>query len=601
MNKRRQTIVYLVLGALFISALYFVADRMIFNKEKYFHSIYIDRAFIKLMERLIEQKVFRIEGDLIVIDENALKMRHLKSATLERVRNSIPFLYISKGRIVFDNTSVSISNNRTFMEDRVERGRFIDRNGVVLAWSDIEEKTWSQERKYTAGPEFYHIIGHYSPIFGKRNLEKELNNFLNGSSHMPIFKKTSDPLNNVKLGDDIILTIDSNVQRFAYDLMKDKKGAVVVLDVRTGDIISAVSTPSFDPNSRDRNEWRNAFSDIEQRPYENRAFSTVYPPGSTFKTLVASAWLERSVKGEIKDDITVSCNSKKNRYDISDIHNHGTTNLSIGYSESCNIYFSEIGVALGHNLLDYARKFGFNNTINLMPNIKNHSYIAIASRAFSWGSDDKHGGSALFSAIDFKRNPKLVAQGSIGQNIVMATPVQMVMTASAIANKGVILNPNLIKEIRTGDGKKILVSAAPLEMGRVVQEKTALEMSRLMEDVMTSGTGSVVKKIYIMNAKYILSSDADFSRGENGKFPEAKLVRVAGKTGTAEVGDKNGNGKIDADERPHSWFIGFAPADNPRYAVAVVAENEGFGSLTAAPIAVEVLAEALNSGKQGIK
>ena len=164
----------------------------------------------------------------------------------------------------------------------------------------------------------------------------------------------------------------------------------------------------------------------------------------------------------------------------------------------------------------------------------------------------------------------------------------MAIVSATIANKGNMMNPYIIKEIKSGDSKKILFAAKPVDMERAIKAKTAIQIKRMMEDVMISGTGKDVRKIYFETSRYTTSPQ---SRG-------SASIRVAGKTGTAEVGDKNGNGKTDPDEKPHSWFIGFAPADNPKIAIAVIAENQGFGSLTAAPIAMDVLAEALNAGNK---
>lgn len=587
MKTRSKGLIFF-LAMLAAVSLYFLIDRMIIGRDRYFHSGYADKAYVELMEKMIGDGVFKIHGSEIIIDENVLNEKNLREKIKERVRSGIPFLYIRNGGIFFDRQSVSITNNRVFADERIVRGRFLDRNSDVLAESIIDEKTWKQERRYLYGPEFYHIIGHWNQVFGKRNLEKELDEYLTGKTHSPVYRKTSDPLKSLQLGDDIILTLDKNIQKSIFVQMKGKRGAVVVLDIKTGEILGAAGMPSFDPNAKEKELWREAIADTEDRPFENRAFSTLYPPGSTFKTVVASAWIEKDKKDPSQKDYKVFCAAKKNKYGISDIHAHGKTDFDKAYSESCNIFFSEIGVMLGKDLLDYSNRFGFNRNINLISQIKGHSFNAEASRAFSW-NEDKRNDFKAFGALDFKRNPKLIAQGAIGQNLISATPLQMALVASIIANKGVLLNPYIVKEIRTGDGAKALFSAKPIENGRTVKEKTAAEIRKLMGDVMQSGTGKDVKKIYFENGKYYSGPKA------GGK---GKMIPVAGKTGTAEVGDRNGNGKIDPDEKPHSWFIGFAPADNPRFAIAVIAENQGFGSLTAAPIAVEVLAEALNGDKK---
>jgi penicillin-binding protein A len=170
---------------------------------------------------------------------------------------------------------------------------------------------------------------------------------------------------------------------------------------------------------------------------------------------------------------------------------------------------------------------------------------------------------------------------------VSATPLQMALVAAAVGSRGVMLAPRIVKRITTGRGKELIYTGVPLEVGRAVSEETAARITSLMEEVMQSGTGRAVKKIYFEDGRFTTSP-----ANANGS-----AVSVAGKTGTAEVGDRNSNGTIDPDEKPHSWFIGFAPAREPRVAIAVIAENQGFGSLTAAPIAMDVLAEALNQGE----
>ena len=585
-ESRRKFFLFIFMGLTGV-ALFFLFDRMILGRDKFLNARYTDQQFVKLMDGLIEEGVFKIEEGRIILDEEALGSRNLGRRKEARVKECLPFLYIEDRKIVFDKMAVSITNNTPAREDKVLRGKFVDRNGVVLAKSMVSTsgKMLDQKREYSYGPEFYPIIGHWSFIYGKRNLEKEMDAYLIGKKHSPVYTKLSEAAGSVEVGDDIVLTLGSSVQRYAYNLMKGKKGAVVVLEVKTGAILAAVSTPSFDPNIKDWNRWRESFRDNLERPYENRAFSTLYPPGSTFKTVVASAWIEENDGDQREKDYQVDCNGRKNQYRISDIHPHGKVDFNKAFRESCNLFFSEIGVVLGGKLLDYANRFGFNRDLDLIPGMKDYHYKSEKSLAFSW-FDNKNGKSEIqaYNAIDFKRNPKIVAQGCIGQNLITATPLQMALIASTIANKGALLNPFIVKEIKTGDGKKTLFSSRPVEIGRAVREATAEKLKRLMIEVMEKGTGKGVKKIYFEDGKYITTPK---NKGVNS-------IPFAGKTGTAEVGDKNGDGIIDSNEKPHSWFIGFGPADNPKVAIAVVVENQGFGSLTAAPIAAEVLSEALN-------
>ena len=572
---------FILLGGITSYCLY---DRMIARREEILNTRYTEKRVVELIEKLIGEQVFKIEGEKVVLDEMALSTKHLGKKTEMRARNSLPFLYVKKGEILLDRMAFSITSDAALREETGIRGRFLDRNGIVLARSVLNgnERISNQKREYTYGPEFYPIVGHSTPVFGKRNLEKELDPYLTGKYHFPVRRKLPDALNAFEIGDDVILTLDSKIQRLAYNLMKDKRGAVVVLDVKTGGVLCAVSTPSFDPNIKEASKWREAFKDNDERPYENRAFSVLYPPGSTFKTIVASAWLEDD---DAEKDYEIICTGKKNKYKVADIHAHGKVDFNKAFIESCNLFVSEIGVTLGQKLLDYANKFGFNRDLDLLPRLKNHHYKCQKSLAFSWKEyNSGQNETKVYKGIDFKRNPKIVAQGSIGQNLIAATPLQMALVASTVANRGMLMNPFLVKEIKTGDGKKILFSSQPVETGRSLKDTTTEKLRKLMVDVMERGTGKDVKKIYFEEGKYTTST------GDNN----LKVIPVAGKTGTAEVGDKNGNGSIDSDEKPHSWFVGFAPADNPEVAIAVVAENQGFGSLTAAPIGVDVLAEALN-------
>jgi peptidoglycan glycosyltransferase len=635
MDKRRLIGLVFLFTALAGIALYFLLDRMILNRQDISLARYTDRKFIALMENLIHENVFKIEGKEIVIEEEALNRQGLNKKTVERVRRNIPQLYLKEGRISFDHLSASIANLRDKGNVTTLRGMFLDRNGVALVRSMLDEKTWTVKREYTQGPECYPLTGHNSIVYGRRNLEKHLDEYLDGSSHGPLYRPTSDPFRKLKLGDDVHLTIDSRVQRSAYEMMRGLKGAVVVLNVKTGEILAAVSTPTFDPNTRSADAWRRAFSDSVQKSYENRAFSALYPPGSTFKTVVASALLEEGILEKEKNPEQIACNGKKNRFGISDIYPHGKVGFDSAFVLSCNQFFSEIGVVLGQAVQTQAGRFGFNRQIDLLPQLKGPQYAAEMSLAFSWRDPQKLKSSGTegnsrntlgsYREIDFRRNPKIVAQGAIGQNLIAATPLQMAMVAAALANRGTVMNPFLIKQIKDGKGK-VLFEGRPVKIGQAVQTQTADRIRQLMERVMQNGTGKNVKRLYLANGRYttLPSVDVGIATAQSAGFDirlvnvgmgetaipstvnsqnraDLREIHVAGKTGTAEVGDRNGNGVIDPDEKPHSWFIGFAPADAPRVAIAVVAENQGFGSLTAAPIAVEVFANALNGLQSGRK
>ena len=596
MRNRTAHIIILFL-VLFGVLLYAVADRMLISKKDFYYARYTDADLLELIDSMIAEKVFENIGGKVTINEERMKAQSPGKVMEARVRRSLPYFFIKKGEIFFDRLSVSIVNRRMLNEDRVVRGRFMDRNGVVLVESIVNDRVWSQQRQYNYGPEFYPVTGHWSQIFGKRHLEKELDSYLRGENHLPVYMESEKWKGKYEVGDDIVVTMDSRLQKLAYDMMSGKKGAVVLLNVETGEILASVSTPSFDPNRSEWTYWREAFDDNKLKRYANRGFSTLYPPGSTFKAVVAASWLEADIE-DMDSDYETNCSGKRNKYNISDVHKHGRVGLHRAFAESCNIYFSEIGVGLGSEMTRSAERFGFNADIDLLPQMKNHEYRTEMSLAFQW-HDYAAGEQELkeYEERDYRRNPKIVAQGSIGQNRITATPLQMAMTASAIANRGVMMNPYMVKEINKGSGSNIF-RAKPVEIERVIDRSTSKKITQMMVEVMKTGTGKSVRSIYKTKDGYATTlKDRKCLKKRTGFLKldtECTVVDVAGKTGTAEVGDRNGNDRQEPDERPHSWFIGFAPAKDPKVAIAVIAENQGFGSATAAPIAVEVMAEAIN-------
>jgi penicillin-binding protein A len=568
---------------------WFVVDRMLLQGEDLARTNYGDKAFIALMEGLIQDGAFDVHGDQVRVNHDVVARRNLSNKMTRRVMESSVYVYEEDGRVLFDRQSATISNERRAGNETSIRGVMEDRHGKLLAFTTYDAATGKVRRVYPGGRALYPIIGHSHPAYGKRNLERILDSYLSGTTHALIYRNEGEGLGRrIRLGDKVILTIDADLQSYTYKLMENKRGAVVVLDVETGEILASVSVPAFDPSATDVKAWRKVLRDTDDKLFQNRAFETLYPPGSTFKTIVGAAWLDQGHAGQEGEPRRIMCSTSKNRYGIGDIHPHGMVDFDKAFAVSCNQFFSEIGVNMGADLKKYAERFGFNDTVNLVPDLKGVAYEPEMSLAFSWRDRSGKGDLVSYSGKDFKANSRIVAQGAIGQNLVMATPLQMAMVAETIANKGIMMNPFIVKEITTGDGRRTLFSQNSVSKGKVIERTSAERVARLMERVMEGGTGKAVKGIYEGQGNYVTASD--FA----GKNRSQVHIRVAGKTGTAEVGDRNGNGVIEPDERSHSWFIGFAPADHPRYAIAVVAENEGFGSVTAAPIAMDVLVKALN-------
>ena len=330
-------------------------------------------------------------------------------------------------------------------------------------------------------------------------------------------------------GNNIRLTLDRALQIYASEQLGSKKGAIVVLRPDTGEILAMVSKPNFDTSTIENN-WDSLIND-KKSPLLSRAAEGLYPPGSIFKLVVTSAILRGNLQ-----DTEIECTGQVDvgGYIIKDSDGkaHGKVSLADALTHSCNSYFIKQGLHLGNsNLLNEASRFRFNKSML--------TDMRVSTSVFPNNTDDKN-----------------VAEQSIGQGEVLMTPLHAAMMAAAIANKGFMMQPYAVSSITDTKGN-IIKEYKPKRLGQITDVITAEAISDLMVEVVNSGTGTKAK---------------------------VSKVLVAGKTGTAEVG---------ADQRSHAWFVGFAPADNPAVAIAVLIENGGGGGSTAAPIASRVLKKAL--------
>lgn len=549
---------------------------------------FLDRSFAETMDEMIARGAIRERDGEIVADKVILETLVRNENTRERITAYVPYVYSVNGKLKFDASSTRIINRHVrFQREDFIRGRFLDRNGVVLAENILNETTGFQKRQYAFGAQYFPLIGFANSVYGEKYLEDIFSDFLDGRKHEPVLKNLYEFLDPFRIGDDIVLTIDCRLQQKAYDLIGDGQGAIVMLKVDSGEILACVSKPSFNPNSRSGNEWFKAERDIIGKPFENRALRNLYFPGSIFKVVVAAAWIESE---EYDKDFALTCYGYDSKLRIGDIAPHGIVDIEKGLAKSCNVFFSEIGVKVGTGLTRKAEAFGFGGKIDLLPQDEKLDFKAEASTAFS-GIDE----------VFFKRNPKLIAQGAIGQNLVKATPIQMAMVVQSIANNGVMNNPYIIKSINYGTSieeknkpVRSLIDYNPVIIGTPVKKETSVKIRDYMEEVMRSGTGRNLKKLYRDEDKYFLADVGYKGTGEE--------VEVAGKTGTSEHGDNNSgesekSKKDDGnknEETTDAWFIGFAPAESPAVAIAVIIENGGKGGKVAGPIAMELFKESLN-------
>jgi peptidoglycan glycosyltransferase len=443
-------------------------------------------------------------------------------------------------------------NSRTLIASYdQERGPILV-GGQPIAQSVPSGDEYKYQRVYSNGPLYSQVTGYFTLGQGSSGLEQALQKDLAGTSDSQFLTR----LNRIFTGQNpkgasVETTIDPVIQQAAWDALGDYKGAVVALEPSTGRVLAMVSKPTFDPNTlavHDTDQVLdsyNALIDDPGNPLFNRSIAgDQYFPGSTFKIITASAAMQNAgVKPTdtqpnlLRFPLPGSTNTVSNA-------GGGTcgggdrVSLQTAFVLSCNIPMAEFGVEMGAPALtDMAKAYGYFKDLSIPLDVT-------PSTVNTNMTDDK------------------LALSAFGQDDDRVTPLQVAMTAAAVANKGVIMKPNLVDAITASDLS--VVPFKPEVWAQPITEDTASTISQFMVQAVSSGAAT--------NARI------------DG-------VSVAGKTGTAE----NGEGD------PYTlWFTGFAPADNPKVAIAVVVEDgggqgqSGTGNTIAAPIAKQVLEAVLS-------
>ena len=444
-------------------------------------------------------------------------------------------------------------------ERRIIRGRILDRNGDVLVQSRATPD--GSTRTYVR-PEMSHITGYHSLRYGNTNIEAEYDDYLRGArSADPLERLTASLFHRRTVGSDVTLTADTRIQQSALEAITGSPGAVVVLDPKTGAVLALASTPFYDPNKLDE-AWASLTTEAG-RPLFNRATQSAYTPGSTFKLLTAATAIDQ---GLVNLDAKFRCTTQMDLAGLKvDCQNHAgiaAVNYREAFAWSCNRTFALTGLELGTGPLqlgDDVRRPMEWERIGIQPSAERLQEYA--SR-FGFGKEISFevpvSVSRLKNTVEWY--PSLLGQTGFGQGEIEATPLLMALSAATLANGGVMPAPYLANEARAPSGaSSSLQSPFRGSLGRVVKPETAAALNEMM----------------------VLSVDVAYA--QKAKIPG---IRVAGKTGTAETGP--------AGAAPHSWFIGYAPADNPRVAVAVIMENRGSGSDFATPAAQRVMRTALD-------
>ncbi|WFF73616.1 penicillin-binding protein 2 [Proteiniclasticum sp. QWL-01] len=434
--------------------------------------------------------------------------------------------------------------------NKVLRGSIFDRSGKVLSRSVLHEDG-TQTREYPGGEPYGNILGYVSAKYSVTGLESTMDQILSkqpGVDELLTLDFLSSLLNpeegvtKKQVGQSLHLTLDSGLQKAAYEAMDGRKGSVVALDPRTGEILAMVSSPGFSAARLDE-VMKKVNSDKDYAataPLINRAVNSVFAPGSTMKTITLAAGLEylpglRERVFEDKGYIEFPDGSRLNNFNN---NVYGEMNLQSAFTNSSNYIFGSLGIELtNEQLRRTAEALGFNQPIEMQ---------GLKAR------------KSVFPTLgEYAKGDKALT--AIGQGAVAATPLQMAMVAAAVANDGQLAAPALISQITDKDGKVVSQAGEPVLTQALSQEVAA-----------------TVKAMMIQNVKSGGSSYRSLDRNSG-----------AGKTGTAQFEVSDGT-------RVHAWFIGFAPQKNPRIAFAVVMEDladvkENTGAQQAIPVVRDLL------------
>jgi penicillin-binding protein A len=447
---------------------------------------------------------------------------------------------------------------------QVARGLVFAANGKTVLAADRKVKRNGQSfyfRRYPSHGLAAQTIGYSTSAFSQTGLELSLNDFLTGSTTnlSNAIQRTLDRIGGGTVhGDNVTLTLNAGAQALAQQLLGNRCGAVVAMNPHTGAIYVMASSPTYDPNLIDKPggyakvlNTKGACGDSSA--LLNRATYGLFTPGSTFKMVTAAAALDsgamtpstgfddpgycteygKQVKNALNPDQTAE--------------SYGHVTLAQGFEHSINSVFCNVGKQIGaKTILDYARKFGFYAT----PPLETPANQRVPSGLYQ------------NNKLWFPKDPATqVDPGRLGfgQERMQVTPLQMLLVAATIANRGVVPRPYIVDRV-VGHNGSVISRTRATTLGRAIKPETASELTQMMVSVVQGGTGT------------------------HAQIPG---IQVAGKTGTAETG---------INHVYTAWFVCFAPADNPQIAVAVVLEKQanGFGGAVSAPIAKAIIQKILH-------
>ena len=528
----------------------------------------------KFQLEMVPEQVNKLESSLLYLTELGILDENEISAIEQRVRRNYQFKSIVIKRDLDEREMAIFANNR-----------------MLLKGFDIKSRL---TRNYPQNEIYAHVVGYmgsisssdyerFDPVFytgkeqiGKSAIEREYEHILRGVPGkqkllVNVRGRVMDEIEKEAFtsGNDIILTLNSELQRTAYESMAGKKGSVVAMDPRNGEILAMISMPSFNPTAISLGLSQSDFDKLKRdkkKPLFNRATAGQYPPGSTVKPMLALGALDMGI---VDSEYYLPCEGEFKLPNYSrpfrDWAAHGSVNAKRAIQASCDVYFYETAVEMGiERMSTFLKKFNLGEETKVDLNSEKEGVVP--------NKEWKKNNFTSKQNQNWYLGETVIA--GIGQGYMLATPMQLAYATSIIANRGFAFKPHILKQINLKDSDEPLTTQSE-------RIDHVMNIDQKYWDIVFDGMNAVVNE----------------RRGTAyGVFPENS--DIAGKTGTSQVFsmDKRSGDDVPEELRDHGLFIGFAPINNPEIVIAVIVENGGGGRVAAAPVAERMFNKFLEIG-----
>ena len=528
----------------------------------------------KFQLEMVPEQVNELQSSLLYLTELGILDEDEIPIIEERVRRNYQFKSIVIRRDLDEREMAIFANNK-----------------MLLKGFDIKSRL---TRNYPQNEIYAHVVGYmgsisnsdyqrFDPSFytgkeqiGKSAIEREYEHILRGIPGkqkllVNVRGRVMDEVEKEAFvsGNDIILTLNSELQRTAYESMAGKKGSVVALDPRNGEILAMISMPSFDPTAISLGLTQSDFDKLnkdKKRPLFNRAIAGQYPPGSTVKPMLALGALDMGI---VDSEYYLPCEGEFKLPNYSrpfrDWATHGSVNAKRAIQASCDVYFYETAVEMGiERMSTFLKKFNLGEETKVDLNSEKEGVVP--------NKEWKKNNFTSKQNQNWYLGETVIA--GIGQGYMLATPMQLAYATSIIANRGFAFKPHILKQINLKDSDEPLTTQSE-------RIDHVMNIDQKYWDIVFDGMNAVVNE----------------QRGTAyGVFPENS--DIAGKTGTSQVFsmDKRSGDDVPEELRDHGLFIGFAPINNPEIVIAVLVENGGGGRVAAAPVAERMFSKFLEIG-----